>query len=140
MSGSHHADRIWQPFGHIGGAVDGIERDVETRRVLSSASELVSEKDARSLILDSFANDDLSADVDQVEHAVDCVARSLIRGFLISTAKLMDGIQRGVLRGSDKFELNGPLDVLEGAHRDRLAEMPKTQSREKTHARGSRGL
>ena len=47
---------------------------------------------------------------DQVEHAVDCVARSLIRGFLISTAKPMDGIQRGILRGSDKFELNGPLD------------------------------
>ena len=91
-----------------------------------AASELVSEKDARSLILDSFANDDLSADVDQVEHAVDRVARSLIRGFLISAAKPMDGIQRGVLRGSDKFELNGPLDVLGGAHRDRLAEMPKT--------------
>jgi hypothetical protein len=112
----HDGERVGQAFGHVGGAVNGIECDIETGRVLVSSAELVAEKDARSLVLDSFADNHLPADIDQIEDTTDRIASSLVGSFLVPSAKPVDGVQRGVLGGTDKFEFDGALDVWQVVH------------------------
>ena len=112
----HDGNGVRHPFGDVAGPVDGIQSDVEPRIAITPTPKLVTHEDPWSVVLDPLPDDDLAADLDQVEHPVDRVAGGGVGRLLVTASHPLHGVQRGVLGGANELELNHPLGVLAVAH------------------------
>ena len=75
-------------------------------------AEVFALEDARGLVLDPLADDDLAADVDEVEHPAHGVAGGLVGEFFFSLAEPLDRVERGGLGRAHEVELDDALDVI----------------------------
>ncbi len=75
-------------------------------------AEVFALEDARRVVLDALADDDLAADVDEVEHPADGVAGGLVGEFLFALAEPLDGVERGGLRRAHEIEFDDALDIV----------------------------
>src|SRR4029077_1892730 len=64
------------------------------------------------VILDSFADHDFAADLHEIEHAADSVARCRIRCFLVAASEPPQRVQRCCFSCTHKIQLDDALDVL----------------------------
>jgi len=69
-------------------------------------------ENARRIVLDAFADDDLAADVHEIEHAAHGVAGGSVRRFLVASPEPAQRIERRRFRRAHKIELNDALDIL----------------------------
>ena len=81
-------------------------------RAGNPSPELFAFENSRRFVLHSFANNDLAADVHEIEHAAHGVARGSVRCFLVTAPQPSQRVQRGRFRSTHKIELNHALDVL----------------------------
>ncbi len=105
-------DRVRRAFGNVGGSVDRIHSDVKHRRARDPRAQLFPFENARRFVLHPFANDDLAADVHQIEHAAHGVARRGVGGLLVAAPEPAQRIQRRRFGRAHKIELDDALDVL----------------------------
>ena len=110
--GRHDGNGVGHPLGDVARAVDRIEGDVESRVILPPAAEPVPEEDPGGIVLDALPDDDLSADVNQVEHPVDGVAGGGIGGLLVAPSHPVHRMEGRVLGGADELEFDHPLQIL----------------------------
>ena len=107
----HHGDGVGHAFGEIGGAVDGIDGDVDVPTAGRPGAEFVADEDARGVVLDAFADHALAADVHVFEHAEDGAAGGIVGGFFGVATEPREAGEGGVLGGADEFKLQGTLGV-----------------------------
>ena len=117
LRGGDDADAVGHAFAHVGGAVDGVEGDIELRRARLPGAQVLADKDARRVVLDPFANDDLATDIEQIKDAVDRIARGGIGQLFFAPAQPFAGLQRGVLGGADELKLDQTFKVQGAAER-----------------------
>ena len=72
---------------------------------------MVAEKNSRRVVLLPFADDDITADVHKIEHAVNRIASRAVRLFLFPATEPRDGIERGIFRCAHEFEFDRALGV-----------------------------
>jgi hypothetical protein len=82
-------------------------------------------KNSGRVILDSFTDDDLTADIHEIEHAPNGVAGGGIGRFLVATSQPFQGIERGGFGRAQEIDLDDALDVViillrQARHEERL--------------------
>jgi hypothetical protein len=73
---------------------------------------VLAHEDARGVVFDALANDDLATDVEDVEDAVDRAACRAVGELLLATSQPVDGLQGGVFRGADEFKFKNTFEVV----------------------------
>ena len=101
----HHRDGVGHALREIGGAVDGIDRDIDVPAAGGPGAELVADENARGVVLDAFADHAFAADVHVFEHAQNGAAGGVIGGFFGVAAEPRQAGERGVFGGADELEL-----------------------------------
>ncbi len=69
-------------------------------------------ENAGRVVLDPFADHDLAADVHEIEHPADGVARGRVGQFLLAAAEPLERIQGRGFAGADKIEFDDAFDVV----------------------------
>ena len=67
---------------------------------------MIAEKNAGRVVLLPLADDDLAADVHEVEHSVDRIARRAVRQLLFAAAEPRDGIESRIFCRAHEFKFN----------------------------------
>jgi hypothetical protein len=73
---------------------------------------VLSDEDAWGIVFDALANDDLTTDVEDVEDAVDRAACRAVCQFLFATSQPVDGLERGIFRGTDEYTFENSFEVV----------------------------
>lgn len=81
----HHRDGMRQSISKIRRAIHRVECDIESGCIRFPITQLVTKKNTRRIVLNTFANDDFAPDVHQVKDAVDCIASGRVGQLLFAT-------------------------------------------------------
>ena len=112
LGGGHDGDSVGGAFGKVGGAVDWIEGDIKAGGLGSPFAESIPKKNTWGVILNSFADDDFTADIDEIEDSLDGIAGGRIGGVLISLPNKSHGIEGGIFCRANKFKFYGALWII----------------------------
>src|SRR5207253_11046460 len=74
-------------------------------------AELFPFENSRRVILDSLADHHFAADVHEIEHAADGIARCRVRGFLVAAPEPAQRVQRCGFGRADEIQLDDAFDV-----------------------------
>ena len=85
--GGDATDRIRRALGNVRRAVDRIDRDIELWRSRQPRPQLFAFKNSRRVVLDALADDDLAADVHEIEHSAHGIARRVIGFFFFAASE-----------------------------------------------------
>ena len=112
LGGGHDRDGVGGTFGKVGGAVDWIEGDIKAGGLGSPFAESISKKNTWGVILNPFADDHFTADIDEIEDSLNGIAGGGIGGVLISLANKAHGVERRILRRANKFKFYSPFWII----------------------------
>ena len=68
-------------------------------------------KDAGRVVFYAFADDDLAANIDEIEHPENRITRGFVRFLLFATAQPRQGVERRVFCRADEFKLDGAFGI-----------------------------